>query len=107
MKGGGNLEKLLLKLQNLHTSTQKLESALQEVWNLIDDVAEDDKFRELMKLKKKNSSKKPQINEDLVDIFEKINVYKNCIEEIPEDGTVAIDFEDAIAELIECIDKEK
>lgn len=92
---------LIQKLQNLHQSTQKLESALQEFWSLVDEVKEDEEFSKLKKIKKQNSN----VNfEELSDILKEFTSFS---EEIPEDGTVAIDFEDAVSELMEWIKQNK
>ena len=90
----------LTKLQNLHKSTQKLEAALQEFWGLVDELEEDREFSGFTKQKNAN---KQSSNSNLVVPAEKIAEYKSCLDEIPEDGTVAIDFEDAISELIDWI----
>ena len=89
----------LEKLQKLHTSVQKLETVLQEVWGLIDEIGNDDEFVELMNRVKK--AKKQSGDEKMVMFTELLNEFEQCMEDIPEDGTAAVDFEDAIAELIE------
>lgn len=95
------------KLQKLHNSVQKLEAVLQEVWSLADEISEDDKFRELMKKAKQYKAKKLNSGENLADLCEKLEEYNNSLEQIPEDGTAAVDFEDAISELIEWIENDK
>ncbi|CAG9607138.1 hypothetical protein NEOCIP111885_00828 [Pseudoneobacillus rhizosphaerae] len=95
------------KLQKLHNSVQKLETVLQEVWSLADEISEDDEFRELLKKAKQYKAKKLNSGENLDDLCEKLEEYQNSLEQIPEDGTAAVDFEDAISELIEWIEKEK
>lgn len=91
------------KLQKLNKSVQKLETVLQEVWSLVDEIREDDEFRELSKKVKQNKSKKQNSGEDINDLIEKLDEYHNSLEQIPEDGTAAVDLEDAISELIEWI----
>jgi seryl-tRNA synthetase len=95
------------KLQNLHNSVQKLETVLQEVWSLVDEISEDDEFRELVKKAKQFRAKKLNSGENLEDLFGKLEEYHNSLEQIPEDGTAAVDFEDAISELIDWLEKEK
>lgn len=95
------------KLQKLHNSVQKLETVLQEVWSLADEISEDDEFRELMKKAKQYKAKKLNSGENLADLCEKLEEYNNSLEQIPEDGTAAVDFEDAISELIEWIENDK
>lgn len=95
------------KLQKLHNSVQKLETVLQEVWSLADEISEDDEFRELMKKTKQYKAKKLNSGENLADLCEKLEEYNNSLEQIPEDGTAAVDFEDAISELIEWIENDK
>ncbi|WP_230495415.1 hypothetical protein [Pseudoneobacillus rhizosphaerae] len=101
------LEMTMDKLQKLHNSVQKLETVLQEVWSLADEISEDDEFRELLKKAKQYKAKKLNSGENLDDLCEKLEEYQNSLEQIPEDGTAAVDFEDAISELIEWIEKEK
>jgi hypothetical protein len=95
------------KLQNLHNSVQKLETVLQEVWSLVDEISEDDGFRELVKKAKQYRGKKLNSGENLEDLCGKLEEYHNSLEQIPEDGTAAVDFEDAISELINWLEKEK
>jgi hypothetical protein len=95
------------KLQNLHNSVQKLETVLQEVWSLVDEISEDDGFRELVKKAKQYRGKKLNSGENLEDLCGKLEEYHNSLEQIPEDGTAAVDFEDAISELIDWLEKEK
>lgn len=95
------------KLQKLHNSVQKLETVLQEVWSLADEISEDDEFRELMKKAKQYKAKKLNSGENLASLCEKLEEYNNSLEQIPEDGTAAVDFEDAISELIEWIENDK
>jgi uncharacterized coiled-coil DUF342 family protein len=101
------LEMTIEKLQKLHNSVQKLETVLQEVWSLADEINEDDEFRELLKKAKQYKAKKLNSGENLDDLCEKLEEYNNSLEQIPEDGTAAVDFEDAISELIEWIEKDK
>jgi seryl-tRNA synthetase len=95
------------KLQHLHNSVQKLETVLQEVWSLVDEISEDDEFRELVKKAKQYRGKKLNSGENLEDLCGKLEEYHNSLEQIPEDGTAAVDFEDAISELIDWLEKEK
>jgi hypothetical protein len=90
------MENTLGKLQQLHTSVQKLETILQEVWSLIDEIGEDEGFQNLMNKAKKSKNQKSGIDE----LIAKLDEFNNAMGEIPEDGTAAVDFEDAIAELI-------
>lgn len=97
------MENTIEKLQKLNKSVQKLETVLQEVWSLIDDIGEDDEFRDLMKKAKQYKSKKQSSGENLDDLCEKLEEFDNSMGQIPEDGTAAIEFEDAISDLIEWI----
>lgn len=101
------LEMTIEKLQKLHNSVQKLETVLQEVWSIADEISEDDEFRELLKKAKQYKAKKLNSGENLDGLCEKLEEYQNSLEQIPEDGTAAADFEDAISELIEWIEKDK
>jgi uncharacterized coiled-coil DUF342 family protein len=94
------------KLQKLHNTVQKLETVLQEVWSLADEISEDDEFRELMKKAKQYKAKKLNSGENLDELCRKLEEYNNSLEQIPEDGTAAVDFEDAISELLEWIKNE-
>ncbi|MEH7084318.1 hypothetical protein V7139_16505 [Neobacillus drentensis] len=89
------------KLQKLHDSVQKLEGVLQEVWSLVDEIGEDDQFTDLLNKAKKYQSKKQKTDQSMEEMVMRFNEYEQCMEEIPEDGTAAVDFEDAIAELID------
>jgi uncharacterized protein YjgD (DUF1641 family) len=93
------MEKSIEKLQKLHSSVQKLESVLQEVWSLIDEIREDDQFKELLNKAKK--SKKQKSDPSTQELIVRMDEFNQSMGEIPEDGTAAVDFEDAIAELIE------
>jgi len=95
------MEKTIEKLQNLHTSVQQLETVLQEVWSLIDEIGEDEEFNTLMNKAKKSKNQKSEQGID--DLIARLDVFNSSMGEIPEDGTAAVDFEDAIAELIEWI----
>lgn len=101
MKGRAGLENTIQKLEKLHSSVQKLETVLQEVWSLIDEVGDDDAFVELMDKAKKYQSKKQNSDERMEDFIARIDEFDDCMGQIPEDGTAAVDFEDAISELIE------
>lgn len=92
---------LIQKLQSLHQSTQKLESALHDFWSLVDEVKEDEEYSQLAKMKKQNST----VNFE--ELSEKMKEFTSYLEEIPEDGTVAIDVEDAVSELMEMIKQNK
>ncbi|HLO11370.1 MAG TPA: hypothetical protein VK190_03855 [Pseudoneobacillus sp.] len=95
------------KLQKLHGSVQKLETVLQEVWSLIDEIGEDEEFKNLMKQAKQYKTKKQNGDKSMEELCEKIDEFDNRMEEIPEDGTAAVDFEDAVSELIEWIQENK
>jgi hypothetical protein len=99
------MEKTLEKLQKLHTSVQHLETVLQEVWSLIDEIGEDQEFNNLMNKAKK--SKNPKADQGMDQLVDRLDEFNNSMGEIPEDGTAAVDFEDAIAELIEWIQENK
>jgi prefoldin subunit 5 len=101
------MEITIEKLHKLHKSVQNLESALQEVWSHLDEIGEDESFRDLKKKAKQYKAKKLGAGENLADLCEKLNEFDNCIEEIPEDGTAAVDLEDAISELIEWVQNNK
>lgn len=101
------MESALERLHKLHDSVQKLETVLQEVWSHIDDLEEDDHFSNLVQKAKQYQKKKQPSNINLEDLCDKLNQFDISMEEIPEDGTAAIDFEDAISELIEWINKNK
>lgn len=88
------------KLQRLHTSVQKLETVLQEVWSVMDELGDDQDFKDL-KNRVKQSKKS---GENLGELSGILDEFQNCIEEIPEDGTSAVDMEDAIAELIDWLE---
>nr|WP_263326442.1 hypothetical protein [Neobacillus sp. Marseille-Q6967] len=95
------MELTIEKLQKLHQSVQKLEAVLQEVWSHVDGLEEDEQFKKLAQQVKQNQKNKSVSSvEELGQI---LNEFDNCLEEIPEDGTAAIDFEDAISEIIEWI----
>jgi uncharacterized protein (UPF0147 family) len=93
------MEQTIEKLNKLHKSVQTLESALQNVWSLIEELDEDEVFRDLRK--KAKQSKGKNTGENLDDLLTKFAEYEDSLEEIPEDGTAAVDLEDAISELIE------
>ncbi|MEH7500629.1 hypothetical protein V7152_01120 [Neobacillus drentensis] len=95
------MEKSIEKLQKLHKSVQKLESVLQEVWILMDEVEDDDQFKDLLNKTKKYQSKKQKSDASMEDLIIMLDEFDNSMGQIPEDGTAAVDFEDAIAELIE------
>lgn len=93
------MEESIEKLEKLHKSVQKLESVLQEVWSWMDEVGEDDHFKDLLNQAKK--SKKQKSDASLDELIAILDEFDNSMEQIPEDGTAAVDFEDAIAELID------
>ncbi|MFP5107523.1 hypothetical protein ACSU6B_12200 [Neobacillus sp. C211] len=95
------MENSIEKLQKLHESVQKLESVLQEVWSLVDEIGEDDQFSDLLNKAKKYQSKKQSTDESMEELIVRLDEYDNSMEQIPEDGTAGVDFEDAIAELID------
>ncbi|MGF6949121.1 DNA-directed RNA polymerase sigma subunit (sigma70/sigma32) [Neobacillus sp. B4I6] len=95
------MENSIEKLQKLHESVQRLESVLQEVWSLVDEIGEDDQFTDLLNKAKKYQSKKQSTDESMEELIVRLDEYDNSMEQIPEDGTAAVDFEDAIAELID------
>lgn len=95
------------KLQKLHTSAQKLETVLQEFWSLIDEIEEDNEFSDLLNKAKNYQSKKQKSDENLEELSIRLNEFENSMGQIPEDGTAAVDFEDAISELIEWIKNNK
>ena len=95
------MENSIEKLQKLHESVQRLESVLQEVWSLVDEIGEDDQFNDLLNKAKKYQSKKQSTDESMEELIVRLDEYDNSMEQIPEDGTAAVDFEDAIAELID------
>jgi 2-hydroxy-3-keto-5-methylthiopentenyl-1-phosphate phosphatase len=101
------MEATIEKLQKLHKSVQKLESVLQEIWSLVDDVESDPKFSELLKTAKTYQAKKQKSVAHLEELIEKLSEFDSCIDEIPEDGTAAVDLEDSISELIEWIHENK
>jgi 2-hydroxy-3-keto-5-methylthiopentenyl-1-phosphate phosphatase len=84
------------KLQRLHRSVQHLESALQEVWSVVDELGEDEEFKLLNNQAK---SKKPDM--DVGQLKGILEEFHSSLEEIPEDGTAAVDLEDAISELLD------
>jgi len=95
------MEKSIEKLHKLHDSVQKLEAVLQEVWSLVDEIGEDHQFTELINKAQKYQSKKQKTDKSMEELIVRLNEFDHSMEEIPEDGTAAVDFEDAIAELIE------
>ncbi|MBT2737554.1 hypothetical protein [Bacillus sp. ISL-7] len=95
------MENSIEKLQKLHESVQRLESVLQEVWSMVDEIGEDDQFSDLLNKAKKYQSKKQSTDESMEELIVRLDEYDNSMEQIPEDGTAAVDFEDAIAELID------
>jgi uncharacterized protein YoxC len=97
------METTIDKLQKLHKSVQKLESVLQEVWSLVDEIEEDAEFKNLLKEAKQYQSKKQKSIENMEELVSALDEFDTSMDEIPEDGTAAVDFEDSILELIEWI----
>ena len=91
------------KLERLHKSVQKLETVLQEVWSHIDEIGDDEQFSELMDKARKLQKKGMKPDEKLVEFSVRLEEFDKYMGEIPEDGTAAVDFEDAVAEMIEWI----
>ncbi|MBV7507962.1 hypothetical protein KW850_22350 [Bacillus sp. sid0103] len=95
------MEHTIEKLHKLHASVQKLEAVLQEVWSLVDEIHEDDQFTDLLNRAKKYQTKKQKTDQSIEELIVRLDEFEQGMEEIPEDGTAAVDFEDAIADLIE------
>lgn len=100
-KGITRMEHTIEKLHKLHASVQKLEAVLQEVWSLVDEIHEDDQFTDLLNRAKKYQTKKQKTDQSIEELIVRLDEFEQGMEEIPEDGTAAVDFEDAIADLIE------
>jgi hypothetical protein len=66
---------------------------------LIDEVGEDDHFKDLLNQAKKSKKQKPDARMENLNAI--LDEFDNNMEQIPEDGTAAVDFEDAISELID------
>jgi uncharacterized protein YoxC len=101
------METTIDKLQKLHKSVQKLESVLQEVWSLVDEIENDAEFTDLLKKAKQYQSKKQTSIENMEELVNKLDEFDTSMDEIPEDGTAAVDFEDSILELIEWMKENK
>lgn len=97
------MENSIGKLHKLHGSVQKLESILQEVWSLVEEIEEDVNFKELLNKAKKYQSNKQKSDRSMDELVSRLDEFENSMSEIPEDGTAAVDFEDSIAELVEWI----
>ena len=95
------MENSIEKLQKLHDSVQKLEAVLQEVWSLVEEISEDDQFNNLLHKAKNNQTKKQKADVNMEELIKRLEEFENGLEQIPEDGTTVLDFEDAIAELLE------
>lgn len=97
------METIVEKLTKLRHSVQGLESALQEVWTRIEEINENKGFSQIKKQMKQ--AKKGKVNNvrELETLSAAIAEFENLLDEIPEDGGVAIDLEDAISELIEVL----
>lgn len=91
------------KLLKLRKSVQSLESALQEVWTQIEEINEDSGFSQVKKQVKQVKKGKANNVKELETLGAALAEYENLLEEIPEDGGVAVDLEDAISELIEIL----
>ncbi|MDR7001127.1 hypothetical protein [Neobacillus niacini] len=87
------MKQTLEKLQELHRSVQKLETVLQEVWTNVDELGEDDGFKDLKKNAKQSKN----------GLLDRMNEFNQFLGEIPEDGTAAVDLEDAISELMDWV----
>jgi hypothetical protein len=94
------MENSIEKLQKLHDSVQKLESVLQEVWSLVDEICEHDQFNDLLHKAKNYQSKKQKSDANMDDLIVRLDEFDHSMGQIPEDGTAAADFEDAIADLL-------
>jgi chaperonin cofactor prefoldin len=101
------MESTIEKFKKLHKSTQKLETVLQEMWSIIDEIEEDANFKNLLNQAKQYQSKKLKSNVSLETLGARLEEFENSMGEIPEDGTAAVDFEDAISELIDWINHNK
>ncbi|MEH7305888.1 hypothetical protein [Neobacillus drentensis] len=95
------MEHTIEKLHKLHNSVQKLEAVLQEVWSLVDEIHEDDQFTDLLNRAKKYQTKKQKTDQSMEELIVRLDEFEQGMGGIPEDGTAAVDFEDAIADLIE------
>src|SRR4051812_20298048 len=95
------MENSIEKLQKLHDSVQKLESVLQEVWSLVDEIGEDNQFKDLLNKAKSYQTKKQQTDANMEELIVRLDEFDHSMGQIPEDGTAAVDFEDAIDELLE------
>jgi uncharacterized coiled-coil DUF342 family protein len=93
------------KLKKLRQSVQNLETALHEVWSDIDDIREDQQFSDFLQKAKQYKKKNQPFHKDIEELTVRIDEFENTMGEIPEDGTIVIDFEDAVSELIEWIKK--
>jgi peptidoglycan hydrolase CwlO-like protein len=99
------MDTTIVKLKKLHLSVQNLETALHEVWSDIDDLREHDQFSELLQNAKQHKKKKQSSNPNMEELSKRIDEFESSMREIPEDGTVVIDFEDTISELIDWLKK--
>ncbi len=95
----------IAKLKKLHQSVQNLETALHEVWSDIDELRIDEYFSELQQKAKQYKKKNQPSKQNMEELPVQIDEFESSMREIPEDGTVVIDFEDAISELIESVTK--
>lgn len=89
------------KLEKLHASVQKLETVLHEVWSCIDEIGDDEVFSQLMDKARHYKSKRQKPDESLEELCQVLDEFDNSMGLIPEDGTAAVDFEDAISELLD------
>lgn len=96
------MEKTIETLQKVQQSAVKLETVLHELWSLVGELEEDAQFIELMEKAKKKGSDK-----SLAELSGLINQLENGLGLIPEDGTVAIDLEDHLDEIIEWVKSNK
>lgn len=96
------MEKTIATLQKVQQSAVQLETVLHELWSLVGELEEDAQFIELMEKAKKKGA-----DSSLAELSTKINELENALSQIPEDGTVAIDLEDNIDEIIEWVKNNK
>ncbi len=96
------MENTISTLLKVQQSAVKLETVLHELWSLVGELEEDAQFIELMEKAKKKGADK-----SLADLSGLINALENGLGQIPEDGTVAIDLEDNIEEIIEWVKNNK
>ncbi|MGJ7922660.1 hypothetical protein [Neobacillus sp. LXY-4] len=101
------MDKTLKKLQKLHRSVQQLETALHEVWSGIEEIGEDERFSGLMEEARQYQSKRKNSDPKMEEFCQRLDEFEKYMEDIPEDGTTAEYFDDAIAELIAWIEENR